>query len=47
MEFYKVYHNPHGYYEARNTNGDFILSADTEPEAYRELELMEHEWELD
>lgn len=46
MEFYKVDHY-HGHYVARNGNGDFVLSADTEPEAWHELELMEREWELD
>ena len=43
MEFYNVIHT-RGHYEARNMNGEFILSADTEPEAWNELELMEHEW---
>lgn len=46
MEFYRVYHE-HEHYVARNENGAFILSADTEAEAWRELEAMDREWELD
>lgn len=37
MDFYRVF-PVCGHYEARNMNGDFILSADTEPEAWKELE---------
>jgi hypothetical protein len=44
MEFYKVDHY-HGHYVARNGNGDFILSADTESEAWNELEKMEFAYE--
>jgi hypothetical protein len=47
MEFYKVRHNERGYYEVVNGNGTPILSADTASEAWREIELMEREWELD
>ena len=38
MEFYNVVHNKKGYWEARNSNNEFVLSADTASEAWRELE---------
>lgn len=44
MEFYKVF-NVRGHYEARNENGDFILSADTESEVWKELE-SEYEYDM-
>lgn len=47
MEFYKVQHNQRGYYEAVNENGNTVLTADTEAEAWREIELLDREWELD
>lgn len=47
MEFYKVRRNDRGYYEAINENGNPVLSADTAAEAWREIELLDREWELD
>jgi hypothetical protein len=46
MDFYRVVHE-RDHWVAKNENGNFILSADTEAEAWRELEAMDREWELD
>jgi len=44
--YYKTVHK-HGYWEVRDKDDKFVCSGDTEMEALRELESMEHEWELD
>lgn len=46
MELYRVIHK-RGYFEVQDQDGRFVLSADTESEAWRELDGMAREWELD
>lgn len=46
MEFYKVVPR-RGYYEAQDQDGQFVLSADTEAEAWKELDGMARECDLD
>ena len=46
MRMYRIVHK-RGYCAVVDSDGRFILSADNEAEAWRELESMEHEWELD
>ena len=42
MEIYRVY--PYrGHYVARDLNGEFILSGDTETEVWNELEKQEND----
>jgi hypothetical protein len=43
VEIYRVFHHKNGYYEARDMNGEFVLSADTESEAWNELEKQEND----
>lgn len=44
--FYKIVPR-RGYFEIHDQFGKFVCSGDTEIEALKELENMEHEWELD
>ena len=46
LEFCKIVHK-HGYCEAQDQDGQFILSADTEAEIWREIDSMERECDLD
>lgn len=39
--------NKHGYVEVRDEFDRFVLSADSKWEAEREIEYLEHEWDLD
>lgn len=43
---YTIIHK-HGYCEVRNQFGEFILTADSETEAHKEIDMLEREWDID